>query len=471
MGIRWHQRWVLGAMWGGGGMAKQTPRWLLAAIFLAASVVGAACSDGSSGSVAVESPPATQVQNTSAATATVANGSPLQTSAAPAAGSQSSAEPDANRAFAHIQKLADEIGDRPSGTADEHAAAEYIAGALRSYGFDVEMQRFPVSVFLSRGASLSVDSPQQRSYTVQPLTNSQGGTATGEMVYAGIGRSTDFTDAVRGKIALVERGDLTHQQKAESAARAGALALVIFNNQDDLFLGQLSLTSPDIPVLSMSGTDGRALRDLVRAGGARATVAFDGGRSDSESINVVARTPGTRCEVMLGGHYDSVPGAPGASDNASGTAAVIEMARVQALRGNPERACFAAFGSEETGLNGSRSFVQSMSAEDKQAMRFMLNFDMVAVGSEWLLIGTPSLQEQGRQIMNDMGLSTRFIVPLGFSSDYASFMNAGFPSLFLHRSDDPLLHTPEDVSNRISIDQLGESMRIGLAFLEGINPT
>jgi Zn-dependent M28 family amino/carboxypeptidase len=112
-----------------------------------------------------------------------------------------------------------------------------------------------------------------------------------------------------------------------------------------------------------------------------------------------------------------------------------------------------------------------MSAEDKQAMRFMLNFDMVAVGSEWLLIGTPALQEQGRQIMNDMELSTRFIVPLGFSSDYASFMNAGIPSLFLHRSDDPLLHTPEDVSNRISIDQLGESMRIGLAFLEGINPT
>jgi Zn-dependent M28 family amino/carboxypeptidase len=111
-----------------------------------------------------------------------------------------------------------------------------------------------------------------------------------------------------------------------------------------------------------------------------------------------------------------------------------------------------------------------LSAEDKQAMRFMLNFDMVAVGTEWLLIGTPTMQEQGRQIMESMGLASRFIVPLGFSSDYASFMNAGIPSLFLHRSNDPLLHTPDDVSGRISLDQLGESMRIGLAFLEGINP-
>jgi aminopeptidase YwaD len=149
---------------------------------------------------------------------------------------------------------------------------------------------------------------------------------------------------------------------------------------------------------------------------------------------------------------------------------VIEMARVQALRGNAEKACFAAFGSEETGLDGSRYFVQSLSAADKQALRFMLNFDMVAVGTEWLLIGTPALQERGREIMNGMGLSSRFIVPLGFSSDHASFINAGIPALFLHRSNDPLLHTPEDVTGRISVDQLGESMRIGLAFLAGIDP-
>ncbi|MGD9894584.1 MAG: M28 family peptidase [Dehalococcoidia bacterium] len=451
-------------------MATIGPRWLLAAVLAAGVVFGVACSDDSGGSVAVESPPASPAQGTPAATPPTTGGAPSQPSATPALGSQPNAEPDANRAFSHIQKLADEIGDRASGTPDEHAAAEYIAGTLRSYGFEVEMQRFPVSVFLSRSVSLSVESPQQRSYTVQPLTNSQGGMATGEMVYAGIGSPSDFTDAVRGKVVLVERGELTHQQKATSAAQAGALALVIFNNQDELFLGQLNMNSPDIPVLSMSGTDGRALRDLVRAGGVRASVAFDGGRSDSESINVVARSPGTRCEVMLGGHYDSVPGAPGASDNASGTAAVIEMARVQALRGNPEHACFAAFGSEETGLDGSRYYVESLSTEDRQVMRFMLNFDMVAVGSEWLLIGTQSLQEQGQQIMSGMGLASRFIVPLGFSSDYASFMNAGIPSLFLHRSDDPLLHTPADASDRISIDQLGESMRIGLAFLEGINP-
>jgi aminopeptidase YwaD len=447
-------------------MTRFNARWLLIGILAIAVTLGAACSDDEGdGGVAVQAPAsATAGQSGSAAPTAAAGVSGTIAASAPA-------EADANRAFSHIQKLADEIGDRASGTSDERAAADYIAEVLRGYGYNVEQQRFPVSNFVSRNVSLTVESPSRQEIDAQPLTNSRPGSASGELVYAGIGRPSDFTEAVRGKIALVERGEMTHQEKAAAAAEAGARALVIFNNVEDIFLGQLATNPPSIPVLAISGTDGRSLRDRVLAAPVRASLSFDGGREDAESINVIARPPDARCEVMLGGHYDSVPSAPGASDNASGTAAVIEMARVQSLRGNPEHACFAAFGSEETGLNGSRHFVQSMSAEDKRALRFMLNFDMVAVGTEWLLIGSPALQEQGRSIMGGMGIESRGIVPLGFSSDYASFMNAGIPALFLHRSNDPLLHTPEDTSDRISVDQLGESMRIGLAFLEGIKPT
>jgi aminopeptidase YwaD len=454
-------------------MVRRNRRWLLFAALCSALIIGAACSNETpDSSTAVAPAPAQGVESPqgSAASTPAANGTSGASQPSTIKEAQPSAEPDADRAFAHIQKLADEFGPRVSGTPEEHAAAEYLAGELQSYGYDVEMQRFPVSVFASRSVSLVMEQPSRRDFAAQPLTNSQGGSARGEMVFAGIGRPSDFTADMRGKIVLVERGELTHQEKATSAANAGALALVIFNNADAIFLGELGLNSPPIPVLSMSGTEGRVLRDSVRGGGVRVALSFDGGRVESDSINVVARQPGSRCEILLGGHYDSVPGAPGASDNASGTAAVVEMARVQALRGNPERACFAAFGSEETGLNGSRYFVRSMSAEDRQALRFMLNFDMVAVGTEWLLIGTPALQEQGRDIMSAMGLDSRFIVPIGFSSDHASFMNAGIPALFLHRSDDPLLHTPQDISSRISLEQLGESMRIGLAFLRGISP-
>ena len=451
----------------GGGMTafNRSIRGVTAAVFALLIALGVACSsDARSESVAVESPP-----TSSAATP---NRGGAERPAVVSSPTQAPAEPDADLAYEHIRKLASEIGDRISGSAEERQAAEYIAEVLRGYGYDVEMQRFAVSTFVSRKVALDVESPQKQALNAQPLTNSRPGEVTGEIVYAGIGRETDFTPAVRGKVALVQRdGQITHQQKAAAAAAAGATALVIYNNAEDIFLGELSQNAPGIPVLSISGAEGRSLRDRIQAGPVRVSLLFDGGREEGESVNVIARPPGARCRALLGGHYDSVPDAPGASDNASGTAAVIEMARVQALRGNAEQACFAAFGSEETGLDGSRAFVRAISAEDKSALRFMLNFDMVAVGTEWLLIGTPSLQQQGKAILDGMGLDGRATSLLGASSDHASFMNAGIPALFLHRSDDPLLHTPEDVLSRIDKDQLGESMRIGLAFLTGIDPT
>jgi Zn-dependent M28 family amino/carboxypeptidase len=100
----------------------------------------------------------------------------------------------------------------------------------------------------------------------------------------------------------------------------------------------------------------------------------------------------------------------------------------------------------------------------------MLNFDMVGVGTEWLLIGTGALQEQGKVIASEMGIPTRSTALLGASSDHASFIEAGIPALMLHRSNDPLLHTPEDVLARISADQLEEAVRLGLAFLAGVSP-
>ena len=449
-----------------------TFRFLLIPTLLGALLLGSACARDEQPQTSVEAvapvEPGVGAATTPAAPA--ANGSQGGSRPATQAARQGPAEPDGHLAFVHVLKLADEIGVRVSGTPEEHAAAAYIADTLRSYGYDVEQQRFSVTAFVSRKVSLQMETPQQRAFEAQALRNSRGGSATGEVVFAGIGRPEEFSERVRGRIALVQRGELTFQQKAANAAAAGATALVVFNNADEMLFGDLTGNAPDIPVLGISGVDGRLLRDRALAGGTRLSLSFDGGRETSESINVIARTPGTACRVMLGGHYDSVPGAPGASDNASGTAAVIEMARVQALRNNPEHACFAAFGSEETGLNGSRHFVRSMRDEDRRALRFMLNFDMVAFGTEWLLIGTPALQEQGRAVMESLGIGTRFIVPLGFSSDHQAFIDGGVPALFLHRANDPLLHTPEDVVGRISVDQLAESMRIGLAFLAGLNP-
>jgi len=81
-------------------------------------------------------------------------------------------------------------------------------------------------------------------------------------------------------------------------------------------------------------------------------------QSDSEyQTNVIAELSGTRpndCVFEIGAHYDTKPNAPGAGDNASGLAGLLEIARVVAgikCRG-PVRLCF--FEMEETTRGGSR---------------------------------------------------------------------------------------------------------------------
>jgi peptidase M28-like protein len=63
--------------------------------------------------------------------------------------------------------------------------------------------------------------------------------------------------------------------------------------------------------------------------------------------------------VLIGAHYDSVPGTPGADDNASGVAALLECARLMVSQGHSQTAAFVAFNREEDGLLGSADFVEN----------------------------------------------------------------------------------------------------------------
>jgi Zn-dependent M28 family amino/carboxypeptidase len=72
--------------------------------------------------------------------------------------------------------------------------------------------------------------------------------------------------------------------------------------------------------------------------------------------NVVVGDP-RRARVILGAHYDSIPGTPGADDNASGVAALIAAARAI---GPQAGVCYVAFDGEECGFIGSRSLVSGL---------------------------------------------------------------------------------------------------------------
>jgi acetylornithine deacetylase/succinyl-diaminopimelate desuccinylase-like protein len=107
--------------------------------------------------------------------------------------------------------------------------------------------------------------------------------------------------------------------------------------------------------------------------------------------NVVAVLPGTDIGAgvyVIGAHYDSITTdwmngetyAPGANDNASGVAAVLEIARVLAPRTNRATLIFVAFASEETGRQGSIAFAKDYLQAQRIDVRGMINLDII--GSE-----------------------------------------------------------------------------------------
>jgi aminopeptidase YwaD len=385
---------------------------------------------------------------------------PAASTATPAGSTRPAARPafDAHAAFRHVEALATTIGVRAAGTEGEARAADYIDRQLAGLGYRVTRQSFPITSFRDNGATLALRGVD---LAVRPTTMrlSGAGQVDGPVVVAGTGTKEDFARTeVRGKLALVERGGLTFQEKAANAAAAGAAALLIYNNVDGPFQGTLT-TPAALPVVSLPRAEGVRLRQAIEAGRpVAAQLRVDAATERTPSQNVVAVRPDLPANlpiIVIGGHYDSVPAGPGANDNASGTAVVLELARVLAAERRAEIR-FVAFGAEEIGLVGSRYYVERMPAEDRRRTVMMLNLDMLAVGPTLAIGGSDDLAVRAIAIAEQLGARqvTRLRGGNAGGSDHASFIAAGIPALFINRPDDPRYHTAQDQAEHVQPEAL-----------------
>ncbi|MBD2462968.1 M20/M25/M40 family metallo-hydrolase [Oscillatoria sp. FACHB-1407] len=80
--------------------------------------------------------------------------------------------------------------------------------------------------------------------------------------------------------------------------------------------------------------------------------------------------------ILIGAHYDAVPGSPGADDNASGVAALLELARLFAAEPARHPIQLVAFDLEELGLIGSRAYAMQLKQQG-QTLRLMLSLEML----------------------------------------------------------------------------------------------
>ena len=410
--------------------------------------------------------------------------------------------------FAHVRYLADDaLEGRASGSAGERCAAEYIAAVLAEAGLEGGgddgsfFQSFPVR----GGAALGTHNllrPMDGDVAEldaqwRPYGFSATGHAAAAAVYGGHGidRPGDAGQGygaltLEGRVVVVEDGDplspagtslesQTHY-KASAAARRGAAALVVLLADGGDLPGLAGETRPRaaIPVAAARGAAAEALRATARTGGDIELMA-ELTPLVLEARNVVARLPGSDGErgevVVVGAHYDHLglggegslaPGNSaihnGADDNASGTAALMEVAvRLARSPMRPARSIvFVAFSGEEMGLLGSQAYVES-DAFSAPSTVAMVNMDMVGrLQDNRLAVFGVGTAEEWPALLGGINasLDSPFdlaLNPDGFGpSDHSSFYGKGVPVLHFFTNTHLDYHRPSDDWEKVEAEGL-----------------
>lgn len=201
------------------------------------------------------------------------------------------------------------------------------------------------------------------------------------------------------------------------------------------------------------------------------TTTFD---YDSGADVVIAELPGQTDPskiVVIGAHYDSVnwqgsasSPAPGADDDASGTAGVLEIARVLAGQSFDYTIRFCAFSGEEFGLLGSEAYAASLDAAGANVIG-MVQLDMTAYRAPGDSLSVDFVTNDTDTGLNNFamdvytayvpGLAVNIAFLSGGTSDHKSFFNHGFPATFPFEdlgAYSPFIHTPNDTSGTSAND-------------------
>jgi len=296
-------------------------------------------------------------------------------------------------AFEQVAHLTDNIGPRPSGSAQAKAAVDYVAAELRKLGLEVQLEEVRVPHWLRWAETAELtEYPGQITGTTQKivLTALGGSTSTPvEGLNADVVVVSNFDELralgrekVAGKIVLfneifdkqkatgglafVAYGEAVRYRSAGArvAADLGAVASLVRSvGNADYRLPHTGYSAPaGIPSGAVTAEDGELIAHLFKQGRVRMHLTLTPQKlPDAVGYNVIADLKGSEHPeqiVVVSGHLDSWDLGTGAIDDAAGVAVAMEAAEVLHRMGlHPKRTLrVIAWMDEETGGAGSKTY-------------------------------------------------------------------------------------------------------------------
>lgn len=199
-----------------------------------------------------------------------------------------------------------------------------------------------------------------------------------------------------------------------------------------------------------------------------------------DSSNIIVELPGRGEDVViLSAHYDTVRGSVGANDNASGVSVLLTLAERLAqppwsngmVTDFPFTLRLIAFGSEETGLNGSRHYLRQLTAEEMDAIRIAINLDVLGSGSFLYFRGPSWATDHLSRAAEREGVShmvTTGDYDIGGVSDEMSFERRKVSAVRFFGNDTVRANTRYDTIEFINPALLGDAAVLVLALLENL---
>ncbi len=309
------------------------------------------------------------------------------------------------QAIADANPGADGHPSRNSGEPGYKASVDYVAKVMKDAGYNVKIQTYTFPYFSFVGTPVMKEvSPTAHDYALGSDFNPGrvAGTATAAALQpaGGINLTTpgtppsasgciagDFSGFVPGRIALIQRGTCTFGTKATNAQAAGASGVIIFNEGNagrtgplsgSLVLADGSPAALHIPVAFSPFAVGSDLfsqyQQAIIAGSPLPTLTIDVQSIQNPNAldyNVIAESKGgdPNSVLVVDAHLDAIFGA-GMLDNASGSAAILDIAQQLKNTRTPNKLRFIWFGGEELGLLGSNYYISSLSATELSKIKF-----------------------------------------------------------------------------------------------------
>lgn len=396
---------------------------------------------------------------------------------------------------AHIQYLADDkLEGRRTGTNGEKLAMEYITNQFKAIGLAPKGTEYYTQKFI-------VNDGKQIGATTTFLIN--GDTLETGKDFFPFPFSPDINLEALPAIAVQEAEmpwffDLKEtleenktnphfdlpdyvRTNAKKAKERGASAVILYNTssiEDKLvFDGKDKSAQQTIPVLYVSKAAAKKyFSDNAATLNIKLRVSID--EKNRQGFNVLGYIDNKAATtVVLGAHYDHLGFGEdgnsrhaahelaihnGADDNASGTAALIELGRkLKSSKATNNNYLFIAFSGEELGLYGSKYFVENPTI-DLKSVNYMINMDMVGRlndSSKTVTVGgygtSPSWSEffiadglKGNRIPINVKIDSSGTGP----SDHTSFYRKDIPVLFYFTGLHTDYHKPSDDAEKVNYE-------------------